>query len=94
MLDYLTKHDLVHIMLSVWDRRDWMEEVVVWIYYCKTMNDYYVGKNLVEKSGGGGWGGGVVEAMRLFLRRELECHLIVLWQNNEAGERYCELLLL
>ena len=42
----------------------------------------------------GGWGGGVVEAMWLFLRRELECHLIVLWQNNEAGERYCELLLL
>ena len=49
---YLTKHDLVHIMLSVWDRRDWMEEVVVWIYYCKKMNNYYVGKNLVEKSGG------------------------------------------
>ena len=53
MLDYLSKHDLVHIMLSVWDRRDRMEEVVVWIYYCKTMDDYYVGKNLVEKSGGG-----------------------------------------
>ena len=52
MLDYLSKHDLVHIMLSVWDRRDRMEEVVVWIYYCKMMYDYYVEKDLVEKSGG------------------------------------------
>ena len=52
MLDYLTKHDLVHIMLSVWDRRDWMEEVVVWIYYCKMTFDYYVENDLVEKSGG------------------------------------------
>ena len=52
MLDYLTKHDLVHIMLSVWDRRDRMEEVVVWIYYCKMMYDYYVENDLVEKSGG------------------------------------------
>jgi len=39
-------------MLSVWDRRDRMEEVVVWIYYCKMMYDYYVENDLVEKSGG------------------------------------------
>ena len=52
MLDYLTKHDLVHIMLSVWDRRDRMEEVVVWIYYCNMVYDYYVERDLVDKSGG------------------------------------------
>ena len=53
MLDYLTKHDLVHIMLSVWNRRDWMEEVVVWIYYCKTMDDNYMLRRIWRSRAGG-----------------------------------------